>query len=113
MCCQISITLNKYWVEQPKEISPLGNADLITRFLALNKITVTFSFNETAMALKRTGFSSAKFAAKRRITHRKQFLEDMEQVVPWAKLGAVLAVDTFQPPPKPTYNSPLAGVAQW
>ena len=43
------------------------------------------------MALKQTSFSSAEFAAKKRITRREQFLAEMEQVVPWAELEAVIA----------------------
>jgi IS5 family transposase len=43
------------------------------------------------VALKQTSFLGAKFAAKKRITRREQFLADMEQVVPWAELEAVIA----------------------
>ena len=43
------------------------------------------------MALKQTSFSSGEFAAKKRITRREQFLAEMEQVVPWAELEAVIA----------------------
>jgi IS5 family transposase len=43
------------------------------------------------VALKQTSFSSAEFAAKKRITRREQFLAEMEQVVPWAELEAVIA----------------------
>lgn len=43
------------------------------------------------MALKQTSFSSAEFAAKKRVTRREQFLAEMEQVVPWAELEAVIA----------------------
>jgi IS5 family transposase len=34
------------------------------------------------VTLKQTSFSSAEFAAKKRITRREQFLAEMEQVVP-------------------------------
>ncbi|GAA4018186.1 hypothetical protein GCM10022212_12440 [Actimicrobium antarcticum] len=43
------------------------------------------------MAMKQTSFSSAEFAAKKRITRREQFLADMEKVVPCAELEAVIA----------------------
>ena len=43
------------------------------------------------MALKQASFSSAEFAAKKRVTRREQFLAEMEQVVPWAELEAVIA----------------------
>jgi IS5 family transposase len=46
---------------------------------------------KTTVALKQTSFSSAEFAAKKRITRREQFLAEMEQVVPWAELEAVIA----------------------
>jgi hypothetical protein len=37
------------------------------------------NFRKTAVALKQTSFSSAEFAAKKRITRREQFLAEMEQ----------------------------------
>jgi IS5 family transposase len=49
------------------------------------------NFRKTTVALKQTSFSSAEFAAKKRITRREQFLAEMEQVVPWAELEAVVA----------------------
>jgi hypothetical protein len=41
--------------------------------------------------MKQTSFSSAEFAAKKRTTRRERFLAEMEQVVPWAALEAVIA----------------------
>jgi IS5 family transposase len=41
--------------------------------------------------MKQTSFSSAEFAAKKRLTRRERFLAEMEQVVPWAELEAVIA----------------------
>jgi transposase, IS5 family len=49
------------------------------------------NFRKTTVALKQTSFSSAEFAAKKRITRREQFLAEMELVVPWAELEAVIA----------------------
>ena len=49
------------------------------------------NFIKTIVALKQTSFLSAEFAAKKRITRREQFLAEMEQVVPWAELEAVIA----------------------
>jgi hypothetical protein len=44
------------------------------------------------MAMKQTSFSSVESAAKKQITRRVQFSADMEQVVPWTELGAVLGM---------------------
>ena len=41
--------------------------------------------------MKQTSFSSAEFAGKKRRTRREKFLGEMEQVVPWAELEAVIA----------------------
>lgn len=49
------------------------------------------SFRKTTVALKQTSFSSAEFAAKKRIMRREQFLAEMAQVVPQAELEAVIA----------------------
>ena len=38
-----------------------------------------------------TSFSSAEFAAKKKTTRREKFLARMEEVIPWAKLLAVIA----------------------
>ena len=42
-------------------------------------------------AMKQTSFSSAEFSNKKRLTRREKFLAEMEQVVPWAELEAVIA----------------------
>jgi IS5 family transposase len=49
------------------------------------------NFRKVTVTLKQTSFSSAEFAAKKRITRRERFLAEMEQVVPWAELEAVIA----------------------
>ena len=38
-----------------------------------------------------SSFSQAEFAAKKKTTRREKFLARMEEVIPWAKLLAVLA----------------------
>src|SRR5215216_1783881 len=38
-----------------------------------------------------TSFSQAEFAAKKKTTRREKFLARMEEVIPWAKLLAVIA----------------------
>ena len=43
------------------------------------------------MPIKESSFSSAEFAKKKRTTRREKFLAEMEQVVPWADLEAVIA----------------------
>ena len=43
------------------------------------------------MPIKQSSFSSAEFANKKRTTRREKFLGEMEQVVPWAELEAVIA----------------------
>ena len=43
------------------------------------------------MPIKQSSFSSAEFANKKRLTRREKFLREMEQVVPWAELEAVIA----------------------
>ena len=43
------------------------------------------------MPIKQSSFSSAEFANKKRLTRREKFLDEMEQVVPWAELEAVIA----------------------
>jgi len=40
--------------------------------------------------MKQTSFSNFEFAAKKRVTRREKFLGEMEQVVPWADLMAVI-----------------------
>lgn len=40
--------------------------------------------------MKQTTFASMSFAAKKRRTRREKFLAEMEQVVPWAKLIALI-----------------------
>lgn len=40
--------------------------------------------------MKQTTFASMSFAAKKRRTRREKFLSEMEQVVPWAQLVAVI-----------------------
>ena len=43
------------------------------------------------MPIKQSSFSSAEFANKKRLTRREKFLGEMERVVPWAELEAVIA----------------------
>ena len=45
--------------------------------------------------MKQISFADAEFAAKKRVTRRERFLGEMEQVVPWAALLAVLAPHDF------------------
>lgn len=40
--------------------------------------------------LSQTSFSQAEFAAKKKITRREKFLGEMERVVPWARLVALV-----------------------
>ena len=40
--------------------------------------------------MKQTSFASAEFAGKKRQTRREKFLADMETVVPWARLEALI-----------------------
>lgn len=40
---------------------------------------------------KQQSFASYEFASKKRVTRREKFLAEMEQVVPWAMLQAVIA----------------------
>jgi hypothetical protein len=46
-------------------------------FHTISKLIVK-NFRKRAVALKQTSFSSAEFAAKKRITQREQFLAEME-----------------------------------
>jgi transposase, IS5 family len=39
---------------------------------------------------KQLSFASYEFAQKKRVTRREKFLGEMEQVVPWAKLVALI-----------------------
>src|SRR5277367_976217 len=41
--------------------------------------------------LPQTSFATAEFLAKKKVTRRERFLAEMEQVVPWARLVAVIA----------------------
>ena len=45
--------------------------------------------------MKQISFADAEFAAKKRVTRRERCLGEMEQVVPWAALLAVLAPHDF------------------
>jgi IS5 family transposase len=45
--------------------------------------------------MKQISFADAEFAAKKRVTRRERFLGEMERVVPWAALLAVLAPHYF------------------
>jgi hypothetical protein len=67
------------------------------------------NFTKSAVALKQTSFSSAEFAAKKRITRREQFLAEMEQVVPWAELEAVIAPPKLRQLCERSFNCPLCG----
>ncbi|MEF8752348.1 MAG: IS5 family transposase [Accumulibacter sp.] len=40
--------------------------------------------------MKQISFSEAEFAAKRRVTRRERFLADMEQVIPWRDVLAII-----------------------
>lgn len=40
--------------------------------------------------MKQTSFASVEFASKKRKTRREKFLEEMEAVVPWARLEALI-----------------------
>ena len=40
--------------------------------------------------MKQISFSQVEFESKRRTTRRERFLADMERVVPWADLMAVI-----------------------
>jgi IS5 family transposase len=44
----------------------------------------------TSKPPKQVSFNSYKFAQKNRVTRREKFLAEMEQVVPWARLGALV-----------------------
>lgn len=41
-------------------------------------------------AMKQTSFASAEFAGKKRKTRREKFLDEMEAVVPWARLESLI-----------------------
>jgi IS5 family transposase len=41
-------------------------------------------------AMKQTSFASAEFARKKRKTRRERFLAEMDQVVPWSRLEALI-----------------------
>lgn len=41
-------------------------------------------------APQQLSFASHEFAQKKRVTRRERFLGEMEQVVPWARLQAVI-----------------------
>ena len=41
--------------------------------------------------MKQTSFSQLEFEGKKRVTRREKFLADMERVVPWCELEAVIA----------------------
>jgi IS5 family transposase len=40
--------------------------------------------------MKRSGVASAEFAGKKRQTRRDRFLAEMDHVVPWAQLEALI-----------------------
>ena len=40
--------------------------------------------------MKQTSFASAEYAGKKRKTRRERFLADMDAVVPWARLEALI-----------------------
>ncbi|WP_287460154.1 transposase, partial [Accumulibacter sp.] len=40
--------------------------------------------------MKQISFSEAEFAGKRRLTRRERFLADMEQVIPWQDVLAII-----------------------
>ena len=40
--------------------------------------------------IHQTSFARAEFADKNKITRREKFLSGMEEVIPWAKLLAVI-----------------------
>ena len=42
------------------------------------------------MPVKQISFSEAEFAAKRRVTRRERFLADMERVIPWQDVLAII-----------------------
>ena len=45
------------------------------------------------MTMKQTSLASAELAGKKRTTRRAKFLAEMEKVVPWTELEAVIAPD--------------------
>jgi IS5 family transposase len=49
--------------------------------------------------MKQLSFAQAEFSAKKKVTRRERFLGEMEQVIPWAVLLAVLAPHYFPDAP--------------
>jgi len=47
--------------------------------------------------MKQTTFASMTYQAKKKRTRREKFLDEMEQVVPWAELVAVIAPSPYYP----------------
>jgi transposase, IS5 family len=45
--------------------------------------------------MKQISFADAEFAAKKKVTRRERFLNEMEQIVPWAALLEALAPYDF------------------
>lgn len=65
-------------------------------------------------AMKQTSFASAEFAGEKRKTRREKFLEEMEAVVPWARLEALIEPQSTMPwrsPSKPRSKFTLLGGA--
>jgi IS5 family transposase len=48
---------------------------------------------QTSKAPQQLSFSSYEFAQKKRVTRREKFLSEMEQVVPWADLEALVEAE--------------------
>lgn len=40
--------------------------------------------------MKQSSFAQAEFAAKKRVTRRERFLGDMERIIPWRDVLAVM-----------------------
>ena len=45
---------------------------------------------DAIVPMKQISFSEAEFAAKRRVTRRERFLAEMEQVMPWQDVLAIV-----------------------
>jgi IS5 family transposase len=45
---------------------------------------------ETSTTMSQRSFASAEYAMKRKQTRREKFLAEMERIVPWARLIAVI-----------------------
>ena len=47
--------------------------------------------HEYRRTVSQRSFASAEYALKKKRTRREQFLEEMERIVPWARLEAAVA----------------------